>query len=180
MRGMTADIRKHLQGVNGAEDKLRKYTWCLLSLLENSEVLSLFAALPFMAQHGIHPDSVLREQQRILAEIIEEGQRSGEIRPNIDINLLSKIYFGGIERIAFSQIKSDIYRPLTNKVDEYTDLIFRSIKIGAIDVPMAKYLIFNNFLTQIQVIFGIRFSDFSKISGTLGSRSTIGTFNSLN
>jgi hypothetical protein len=127
---MTAPLPEHLQGIVGTSNKLRKYTWFMLHFIESYPDFSSVAceAIPHRFWRGLPPSSVLQDQARILAEIVEEGQRAGEVRQDVNMKVLRDLFFGGIERMTNHWIGQGMPHTLTDSTDEFTKLLFNSIR----------------------------------------------------
>ncbi len=127
---MTSELRRQLRGVTGTENKLKKFTRSTLDFLMSNKGFTSFMVLtPIMLLRGMPHETAMREQASVFAEIVREGQREGEVKLDINISLLIKIYFGGIGRLVHVWLvnpKEDLQ--LTRIADEYAGFIFRALK----------------------------------------------------
>lgn len=127
---MTDGLREHLQGIVGTANKLRKCTWFILHFFESCpEFASLmFVANPLQIWGRPPRGGPAAEQARILAEIVQEGQLAGEVRPDINIKQLRDLYFGGLQRLTYLWLARGMPNKLTDAADGFNKLVFDGIK----------------------------------------------------
>jgi AcrR family transcriptional regulator len=127
---MTANLQEHLQGIVGTSNKLIKCIWFILHYYESSPQFAsvAFLAIPRWVWHDLMTGTVLQDQASILTEIVEEGQRAGEVRQDVDIRALRALFFGGLERATQLWLGRDMRYALTDTTEELAKLLFNGIR----------------------------------------------------
>lgn len=97
-----AGITEHLQGMKGAEPKLRKLLWHQLRDLSinkdyTSILLRELRTLPAFYQSPAY--EMIRKYSAFAAEAIREGIRDGEVNAGVEIILVLEMIFGAIDSI---------------------------------------------------------------------------------
>jgi len=127
-REMNRQTMEHLGEVVSAKEKLITYTRFLLNFCESDIAFASFlVTVPISVWHDVPFDGAMREQARILVKILEEGKMRGEVKPNINIGVVIRIYFGGIERLIHHWFATNREEPLSNETDGYIDLMISGI-----------------------------------------------------
>ena len=70
----------------------------------------------------------LTRTEAVLNEILADGQRSGEFRPDIDVNAVRLLYFGGIRFAIQSWLASERRWDLTSVSDGLNNTVYEAIK----------------------------------------------------
>jgi len=96
-----------LKGIKGALNKIRKLIWSHINVYSTNRV---FAKMLFLEVRN-HPDyyksetyEMVRQESKILLDIIEEGVRCGEIRNDIPPKLIRQCIFGSIEHVCLTGV----------------------------------------------------------------------------
>jgi TetR/AcrR family fatty acid metabolism transcriptional regulator len=88
------------QTITDPREKLEIFALHHLSLLENhrelAEVLQVEIRQSYIFQNG-YRNQKFAEYLDIIAAIVEEGQRQGLFRADINLNLMKRIYFGALD-----------------------------------------------------------------------------------
>ena len=97
-----AGITEHLQGMKGAEPKIRKLIWHQLRDLSvnknyTSIMLRELRTLPSFYQSPAY--EMIRKYSAFAAEAIREGIRDQEVDPEIEVILVLEMIFGAIDSI---------------------------------------------------------------------------------
>jgi len=130
LEAMTSGLRQHLRGIIGTINKLRKCTWFILDFIETQPhfVTLIIRVIPQQYWSSGRMADSLREQANILAEIVEEGKRAGEVRSAVNMRLFKQIYFGGMERLFNIWLLHGMRWRLSDSTDEFTNLVFEIIQ----------------------------------------------------
>jgi len=129
LKEMLVRLKEHLEGVEGMENRIRKFTWCILDWLDkNRGFVSFIVTWPIKIQEDESPNNVMREQASVFMDIIGEGQEEGKVRPDVNKSMLTKMYFGGIERLAYVSVYRGSEQPLTSYTNTITDIVTRAIE----------------------------------------------------
>jgi TetR/AcrR family fatty acid metabolism transcriptional regulator len=97
-----SELELHLQGIHGAENKIRKFVWYYLyHLQENPEyaralMLEMRVNRNFARTKTFGPYRPLTHK---VLEIIEEGQEEGVMRKDVDIYVMRHLILGMLEHI---------------------------------------------------------------------------------
>ncbi|MBM4327049.1 MAG: TetR/AcrR family transcriptional regulator [Deltaproteobacteria bacterium] len=102
LRETLAGITEHLQGMKGAEPKIRKLLWHQLRDLSvnksyTSILLSELRTLPAFYQSPAY--EMIREYSAFAVEAIREGIRDREVDPDVEVILVLEMIFGAIDSI---------------------------------------------------------------------------------
>jgi len=112
-----AGITEHLQGMKGAESKIRKLLWHQLRDLSvnknyTSILLRELRTLPAFYQSPAY--EMIRKYSGFAAEAIREGIHDGEVDPGIEPILVLEMIFGAIDSIVLRWLFfDDPYDPVT-------------------------------------------------------------------
>jgi len=98
----TAELLLHMQGIEGARNKFRKFLWFYLYFFEKNKdwatiVLLQIRPNPRFTQTKAY--QLIRQFTRIFINILDEGKKEGVFRETLDDNLARHIFIGGIEHI---------------------------------------------------------------------------------
>jgi TetR/AcrR family fatty acid metabolism transcriptional regulator len=96
------DLALHMNGIVGAVNKLRKFTWFYLHFFEAHPAWSKVVLLQIKPNSRfLHTQAyqLIRDFTRVLVHILQEGQKEGFIRSDLDLNLARQIFVGGVEHI---------------------------------------------------------------------------------
>ncbi|MEJ2717328.1 MAG: TetR/AcrR family transcriptional regulator [Deltaproteobacteria bacterium] len=97
-----AGITEHLQGMKGAEPKIRKLLWHQLrdlSINKNYTSILLRELRTLPAFYKSPAYEMIRKYSAFAAEAIREGIRDGEVDPDIEVILVLEMIFGAIDSI---------------------------------------------------------------------------------
>ena len=123
MERINAALREHLAKESTAEAKLRRFIEMHLRLVEEHrelvEVLTieLRQSAKFMREYR---NPRFAEFLKLLAAIIEEGQRTGELRPHISPTLAARAIFGALDELSLARA---VGRSGKIPADEVADLL---------------------------------------------------------
>ena len=99
-RGMIADFRARLEGVEGTRARLRLVIWQhLRSIRANPDLCRLFYSEVRSAPdyHDSELHDINRDYTRVLVEIVRDGMAGGDIRADVSPALVRDMIFGGVE-----------------------------------------------------------------------------------
>jgi TetR/AcrR family transcriptional regulator, fatty acid metabolism regulator protein len=125
-----AGITEHLQGMKGAEPKLRKLIWHQLRDLSlNKDYTSILMrdlrTLPAFYQSPAH--EMLRRYSSFAADAIREGIRDGDVDPEIEPVLVLEMVFGAIDSVVVRWLFFDDAYDSTEVADQLFTLIKAAI-----------------------------------------------------
>ena len=117
LRETLSGITEHLQGMKGAEPKMRKLLWHQLRDLSinkdyTSVLLRELRTLPAFYQSPAY--EMIRKYSAFVADAIKEGIRDGDVDPSIEPFLVLEMIFGAIDSIVLRWLFfDDSYDPIT-------------------------------------------------------------------
>jgi len=132
-RGMEeaiADGRKQLKGISDAREKLRRIALLHLERLGADRDLAvvfqveLRGSTKFMEEFSA---AGFAEYLSLIRSTIEEGQRAGLFRPQLNAKLLAKILFGALDEMATNWILSKRRYKLAPMADQVLDIFLNGV-----------------------------------------------------
>ena len=143
---MMGEIKQHMAGVSSAGARLGKMTYFYLEFFERHYMVAwqVYVITNLNMWHKSEEAwKSLTQTEAVLNEILAEGQRSGEIRPDIDVNAVRLLYFGGIRFAIQNWLASDRRWELTSVADGLTNTVYEAIKTRveqplAVNCPLAR------------------------------------------
>ena len=132
-RGMEeaiADGRKQLKGISDAREKLRRIALLHLERLGADRDLAvvfqveLRGSTKFMEEFSA---AGFAEYLSLIRSTIEEGQRAGVFRPQLNAKLLAKILFGALDEMATNWILSKRRYKLAPMADQVLDIFLNGV-----------------------------------------------------
>lgn len=131
LKDVFAEMELHMQGIEGAFNKIRKFIWSYLWFLENNPEWTSISMLNLRQNPNFFKTKSyegIREWSRTITRIVESGKQEGVIREDTDPNLVRDLVLGFLEHLAVRWLlmsKPQKMTPLTNQV---TDMIINAIK----------------------------------------------------
>lgn len=95
-------IEDHLFGIKDALAQLRKFVWVYVRQMTGEPIYTRIIMLHLKTSNGFLKSDAYKEVQKFygrLLEIIVKGQKSGEIRPDLDPYIARAVLIGTIEHI---------------------------------------------------------------------------------
>jgi TetR/AcrR family fatty acid metabolism transcriptional regulator len=132
-RGMEeaiADGRKQLEGISDAREKLRRIALLHLERLGADRDLAvvfqveLRGSTKFMEEFSA---AGFAEYLSLIRSTIEEGQRAGVFRPQLNAKLLAKILFGALDEMATNWILSKRRYKLAPLAEQVLDIFLNGV-----------------------------------------------------
>ncbi|MDP7021558.1 MAG: TetR/AcrR family transcriptional regulator [Candidatus Krumholzibacteria bacterium] len=123
--------RRELDGMEGALPRLRRVLELHLeSLGSDPELATIFQielrhSARFM---GAYSRSRLRDYFRMIEELLEEGQREGIFRRDLDLWFTTKLVFGLLDETATNWVLSERNYRLSSRLDEVMDFLMHGIQ----------------------------------------------------
>src|SRR6267143_1406876 len=132
MEEAIADGRKRLAGVSDPREKLRRIAQLHLERLEADRDLAvvfqveLRGSTKFMEEFSA---AGFAEYLGLIRATIEEGQREGIFRPELNAKVAAKILFGALDEMATNWILSKRRFKLPPMVDIVLDIFFNGVSV---------------------------------------------------
>ncbi|TRZ92895.1 MAG: TetR/AcrR family transcriptional regulator [Dehalococcoidia bacterium] len=128
---MITELNEHFIGVRGTMNKLRKMTWYYLYFYENnpqvSWVVNISTSVKSWRESSDGWKNVRQTGQTFMG-ILREGQKLGDVRQDINIFVMSNIYFGGLARLVQIWLVHNQSYSLTALADDFAETIFAAVR----------------------------------------------------
>ncbi len=124
-------LELHLAGILGTFNKIRKFVWYFLYFFNvNAEYGRMLMLDMRVSKSFVRTDTYnfLKKSVSHILEIIEEGQREGVIRKDIDIYILRHLVLGVLEHIVTRWLLKDEKYDLLAHYQEVSQLIIDAMK----------------------------------------------------
>jgi TetR/AcrR family transcriptional regulator, fatty acid metabolism regulator protein len=134
LRGTLAGITEHLQGMKGAEPKLRKLMWHQLrdlSVNRNYTAILLRELRTAPAFYQSPAYEMIRKYSAFAAEAIREGISDGQVDPDVEPILVLEMIFGAIDSVVLRWLFFDAPYDPNEVADALCSLVKAAIWIPA-------------------------------------------------
>lgn len=124
-------IDRDLQGIDGALNKLKKIIWSSIERYANHRVFARIILLEVRnSDDYFHSDAyaLVRQFNRLIIEIINEGIAGGEIREDIPPAYIRNAMFGTIEHSCLNRAIFNEVVSTSDAAKTITELLFNGIK----------------------------------------------------
>jgi TetR/AcrR family transcriptional regulator, fatty acid metabolism regulator protein len=132
MEDVIAHGRKQLKGVSDAREKLRRIALLHLERLGADRDLAvvfqveLRGSTKFMEEFSA---AGFAEYLGLIRSTIEEGQRAGVFRPELNAKVVAKVFFGALDEMATNWILSKRRYKLTPLADQVLDIFLNGVSL---------------------------------------------------
>lgn len=124
------ELELHLQGINGAMNKIRKFVWYYLYHLQANPEYARALMLEMRVNRNFAKAKAFEAYrpltQKIL-RIIEEGQEEGIIRKDVDIYIIRHLILGMLEHIVTRWLLKGEKGDLLAQCNDATELLIQGI-----------------------------------------------------
>lgn len=124
-------IDRDLQGIDGALNKLKKIIWTCIERYANHRVFARIILLEVRNSEEYFQSeaySLVRQLNRMIIDIINEGIAGGEIRQDLPAAYIRNAIFGTIEHSCLNRVIFNETVSTNDAARIITDLIFNGIK----------------------------------------------------
>jgi len=140
MRGfyasLIASLREGLEGVRGARNRLRFVIWSQLRAFTEEPGLCR-VVISEIRPLDDYEQSVVRELNRELTglalRVLQEGARTGELRPEVPPQVVRDVIYGGIEHLAWNSVIGRRPLDVERAADALTDLVLHGVAAAPIE-----------------------------------------------
>ncbi len=125
-------VRSEISQHKDALAKLRRFVHLHMMLMERSPRLAeviqveLRQSSKFMKEYK---NVKFLEYLQFIAEVVEEGQREGLIRPGVTPAVFKRMLFGALDELALQWVLSKRRYPLSAAADQVTDILLHGIAV---------------------------------------------------
>jgi len=130
--------KNELLDISNCHEGIYKLTWYYLDYYQNNPGLTYLIYGRNTLQHWYEYHSIYnraRELGNMLLSIIEDGQKKGDVRQDVDLHLISHIYHGGLRNLVTSWLYHNHDFQLTDTARQFADTIYFSVSAKA---PVAE------------------------------------------
>jgi TetR/AcrR family transcriptional regulator, fatty acid metabolism regulator protein len=135
------DIDEQLFGVKGATNRLRKYLWWYLRRIEQAPLDAKIVYLFLKTNSNFMTTEVYSNVKKFYArliDILEEGRRSGEFKPDLSARLARDIFVGTMDHIVTRWLLKDMSYSLFEGLDPLFDLMVGAFAAEPCRAPAAE------------------------------------------
>ncbi len=138
---MLSEMEPQLAGISGTLGRLGKMTYFYLDYFKCHPRIAwqvFISTNLVMWRKSEEAWSNLQILEKIFTGILAEGQRRGEVRPDIDMNAVNLLYFGGIRHAIQSWLAAEQSWDLTAVAEGMTAAMYESVRERpAAEIPAA-------------------------------------------
>lgn len=126
-----AEGRERLRTVQGAQARLRAIVELHLRLVGEDRDLAIITQVEL--RHSLHfleelSRSQVGEYLGVIADVVDEGCRGGEFRPDLDPVFAAKAVFGVLDEMATDWVLSRRNTRLESRADEVADFLLKGLE----------------------------------------------------
>ena len=125
------DLDEQLFGIQGAVNKLRKYLWWYLRRVEQAPLDAKIVYLFLKTNANFLDTEVYANVKKLysyLIDIFEEGQKSGEMKSDLDPRIARDIFVGTMDHLITRWLLKDMSYSLFDNLDKTFNLIVRAFE----------------------------------------------------
>lgn len=125
------DLDEQLFGIQGAVNKLRKYLWWYLRRVEQARLDAKIVYLFLKTNANFLNTEVYANVKRLYAyliDIFEEGQKNGEMKPDLNPRIARDIFVGTMDHIVTRWLLKDMSYSLFDNLDHTFNLLVAAFK----------------------------------------------------
>jgi TetR/AcrR family fatty acid metabolism transcriptional regulator len=124
-------VELHLKGISGALNKLRKFVWYFLYFFKTNPEYGRLLMLEMRVNKSFVKTETydfLKQSVSSVLEIIEEGQKEGVIRKDVDIYLLRHLILGILEHMVTRWLLKETKYDLLEHHQEVSRLLIEGLR----------------------------------------------------
>jgi TetR/AcrR family transcriptional regulator, fatty acid metabolism regulator protein len=128
---LVRDLEEQLFGVKGAVNKLRKYLWWYMRRVEQSPLDAKIVYLFLKTNANFLNTEVYSNVKNFyayLVEILEEGRKSGEMKPDLNPRAARDIFVGTMDHIISRWLLKDMSYSLFDDLENIFELMVDAFK----------------------------------------------------
>ena len=129
---MLYEVQDHLRGLKGTMNKLRKMTWYYLYKYEQDWRVPwlLYIGVPLRVWYEwTQTNQEGRGTSHLFQKILYEGQETGDVKKDLDIQVATNIYFGTLANITTGWLLRGRSYHLTDVADSFSEMVFQTVKV---------------------------------------------------
>ena len=125
------DLDEQLFGIQGAVNKLRKYLWWYLRRVEQAPLDAKIVYLYLKTNANFLNTEVYANVKKFysyLLDIFEEGQKDGEMNPDLNPRIARDIFIGTMDHLITRWLLKDMSYSLFDNLDHTFNLLIAAFK----------------------------------------------------
>ncbi|MEW6263563.1 MAG: TetR/AcrR family transcriptional regulator C-terminal domain-containing protein [Thermodesulfobacteriota bacterium] len=126
----------HLEGLKGAENKLRKAIWHYLNFQENNKDYASVIVFELRVNRRFYKSEAynsFRNYSKIIVDILKEGVDEGVFKKSVNINHIRNMIFGSFDHLTFGWLLFNKPKSIVAFADGLFALVYDAIKAKKID-----------------------------------------------
>jgi len=126
-------VELHLKGISGALNKIRKFVWYFLYFFKTNPEYGRLLMLEMRVNKSFVKTETydfLKQSVSSVLEIIEEGQKEGVIRKDVDIYLLRHLILGILEHMVTRWLLKETKYDLLEHHQEVSRLLIEGLRLA--------------------------------------------------
>jgi TetR/AcrR family fatty acid metabolism transcriptional regulator len=126
-------VELHLKGISGALNKIRKFVWYFLYFFKTNPEYGRLLMLEMRVNKSFVKTETydfLKQSVSSVLEIIEEGQKEGVIRKDVDIYLLRHLILGILEHMVTRWLLKETKYDLLEHHQEVSRLLIGGLRLA--------------------------------------------------
>lgn len=130
MKKYMASLHRHLGGVKGADNKLRKVVWHLFDFYHNNRDYMYILLRELRANPRFYKSyayKLMKKYSQMISGIIEEGKDEGIFDKNIDTKVLRAMITGGVDHLTLPLLMLNRPYKLMDKTEAFFDILINSL-----------------------------------------------------
>jgi TetR/AcrR family fatty acid metabolism transcriptional regulator len=132
MKKHLASLDRHLGGVKGADNKLRKIVWHLFDFYHNNKDYMYIMLRELRANPRFYKSNaykLMKKYSQVISDIIEEGKEEGVFDKNIDTKVLRAMITGGIDHLTLPLLMLNRPYKMMAKTEAFFDILINALTI---------------------------------------------------
>jgi len=124
------ELDLHLGGIHGALNKIRKFIWYYLYFFKTNPEYSRILMLEMRVNKSFIKTKTYRSIRKFtdrVLEIIEEGQREGIIKKDVNLYVIRQLILGILEHLVTRWLLKEGRYNLIEDCDKVSELVFHGI-----------------------------------------------------
>jgi len=132
-----SQVALHLEGITGVFNKIRKFVWYFLYFFKNNPEYGRLLMLELRVNRSFVKTETydfLKQSVRSVWDIIEEGQKEGVIRTDVDIYVLRHLVLGILEHMVSRWLLKDAQYDILEHHQQVSRILIDALRGG---IPVA-------------------------------------------
>lgn len=132
MKEYLRSLERHLTGIKGADNKLRKLIWHIFSFYQNNKDYMAILTRDLRVNPRFYESyayELIKKYSQIIIDIIEEGKKENLFRRDIDSKVLRSMITGGMDHLILPLFFRNRPYQLMDKMEAFYDILINALAI---------------------------------------------------